>query len=885
MASRQMELNLNDPTAANSWIIAFLAIARTKEWVDSDEKKQITDNFVARCGIHSLTKIIAIVQPKVITEMPFEEIKKEIETYLAPQKKLIIAERTKFYGIKQDSNENVTEFLTRLNDASKYCEFDSLKTSQSPQEEMIKMGLISGLHNKIYKSKILERMQSIEMSTKEVVEYIQQLEQVGEYTDSKSSTGTMDDNINFSNLNQKRFSQRAKKGKSAMAKCKTCGKNHMGLCRKLNIICYKCSGKGHYANECNYASDNKEETNAQEECEFADIFSLNTSAPASMRNMVVYINRERFVFKMQEDSGASCSIISSKMWEDMNRPKLNKYKGAPLVSYDGSALKIMGTIEVLVENEGVYEVHQVKVVESLKNFGLMGRDMLPCKMINSVSKEKCDQPDEELGIIRNAKAHLQIREGTKPIFCQVRQIPIPLQKDVEDELDNMVRMGIISPIKNGGSEWASPLVCSRKANGKLRLCCDFKVTINKYLLNDSYHPPDMETVFSKLENAQVFAKYDLKSAYWQIELDEESKNLTIINTTKGLFRFNRLPFGVKTASSIFQRVIENVCGGLDGIIVYQDDVLVFAKDVDELNQRSSRLLERLNKRNVSVNWEKSERCLNELSFLGHIVSRDGIKPDKKLVDKVMNISVPRTKKEVERFMGIVNFYATKIPNFASICEPINKLRRSSMPFVWNSDQEQAFKMVKKVLCSDLIVKPFSVTKELTLTCDASEKAIGAVLSQEGFPIMYLSRILTEAERNYAVIEREALAIVWAVKRAEKFLLGKHFSLKTDHKALEYLFNPNKSLPKHTSARIQRWAITMVGYDYNIEYVKGESISHVDALSRMHFSDENVMNEKIVSEGIYWSQDFGVAWKDLMIETTHDRVLKKICERVKTDIIG
>ena len=529
-----------------------------------------------------------------------------------------------------------------------------------------------------------------------------------------------------------------------------------------------------------------------------------------------------------------------------------------------------------------YDICEVRVVRANKSFGLLGRDMLPSQLdelCNATSQD--DEP--ALGTIRNAKARLTISENAKPIFCNAREVPLLLKQKVEEELQKMIDMGIISPVPAGGSEWASPLVCVRKSDNTLRLCCDYKVTINKYLLNDQYNAPDMETIFSKLEGAKNFAKFDLKSAFWQVELDESSKKLTTINTSKGLFWFNRLPFGVKTASCIFQRIIENICKGLEGILAYQDDILVYAKDASELKIRSEALLKRLNKRNVQINWSKSIRSLESVTFLGHTVSAEGIEPDKKLVNKILNISPPRCRKDVERFLGLANFYHTKISNFAKICEPLNKLRRQGMPFVWRNEQQNAFVNLKEALCSRQVVQPYSLNKELTLECDASETSIGSVLSQEGAPVMFLSRTLTKNERNYAVIEKEALAIVWSVKRAEKFLLGRHFNIKTDHNSLEYIFGEHKCLPKHTSARIQRWAVTMTNYDYTIRYVRGKEIPHVDAMSRLNFTIEDITNINSLDEDIFWNDECGVTWMEIAQETINDRLLRGVKHRIKENL--
>ena len=885
MASRLPDLNLLEASRAMVWFTSFNAIARAKKWEDTEDKKEKTDNFIACCGLSALEKIISIVSPEKLENMNFATIEETIKKFLEPEKRLIVAERTKFYNAKQKNDEKITQFVARLRDLAKYCEFDQLKTAKSPEEEMIKIAMIAGIFKKEHQTKLLVKLQSEDMNTAELINFIHQLEQVAEFV---NPTQQQMDDINFNstsktsifqqqrNMNNEKFSQNG----NLKVKCSVCGRNgHLARnCRKATVECFKCHKKGHYANECHFSANDKVDNR-----DFADCFTSEEEKKiGNLIEVHVMLNNVEHTLAMQEDTGASCTIISTTMWKSLGSPKLQKFKGKSLKSYDGTSLTIIGVLPLLIKYRKRYDICEVRVVRANKSFGLLGRDMLPSQLdelCNATSQD--DEP--ALGNIRYAKARLTISENAKPIFCNAREVPLPLKQKVEEELQKMIDMGIISPVPAGGSEWASPLVCVRKSDNTLRLCCDYKVTINKYLLNDQYNAPDMETIFSKLEGAKNFAKFDLKSAFWQVELDESSKKLTTINTSKGLFWFNRLPFGVKTASCIFQRIIENICKGLEGILAYQDDILVYAKDASELKIRSEALLKRLNKRNVQINWSKSIRSLESVTFLGHTVSAEGIEPDKKLVNKILNISPPRCRKDVERFLGLANFYHTKMSNFAKICEPLNKLRRQGMPFVWRNEQQNAFVNLKEALCSRQVVQPYSLNKELTLECDASETSIGSVLSQEGAPVMFLSRTLTKNERNYAVIEKEALAIVWSVKRAEKFLLGRHFNIKTDHNSLEYIFGEHKCLPKHTSARIQRWAVTMTNYDYTIRYVRGKEIPHVDAMSRLNFTIEDITNINSLEEDIFWNDECGVTWMEIAQETINDRLLRGVKHRIKENL--
>jgi hypothetical protein len=328
-----------------------------------------------------------------------------------------------------------------------------------------------------------------------------------------------------------------------------------------------------------------------------------------------------------------------------------------------------------------------------------------------------------------------------------------------------------------------------------------------------------------------------------------------------------------------------ICEHLEGIVVYQDDILVFGDTADELKDRVQCLLKRLRKRNVQINWDKSIRQCTEVTFLGHQISRKGIAADPKLINKIREIKPPRCLKDLQHFLGLVNFYSTKINSYSSKCLPLNALRKKGTPFVWTTKQQQAFERLKEDIASDSVVRAYCLNKEVTLTCDASEKAIGAVLSQEGSPVMYLSRTLSQAEQRYSNIEREALAIVWSVKRAEKFLLGRTFTIQTDHSPLEHIFGDKKGIPKVTSARLQRWAISLMLYDYHIQYTPASHIPQADALSRLEFEDAkkevNVIYEEL-ELGVHYCFNEKVSWLDLVQETELDPVLVQVKQRIAKD---
>ena len=227
--------------------------------------------------------------------------------------------------------------------------------------------------------------------------------------------------------------------------------------------------------------------------------------------------------------------------------------------------------------------------------------------------------------------------------------------------------------------------------------------------------------------------------------------------------------------------------------------------------------------NVKINDKKSILETEEVAFLGHIIDKNGIRPNKELVKKVLEIKKQENKKELEKFLGLVQFYSRLVPNLAEKCKPLNELKKLGVNYQWNTSAQQAFNDLKQLLASEPCVKPFDVNEEVTLRVDASEYSLGGIMTQKGHPVMYLSRKLTEAETKYSNIEREALGIVWSIERARKLLIGKKFILQTDHEPLKYIFGTKSGLSKTISARLARWVIRLSAFDFTVNYVPGRTL--------------------------------------------------------------
>ena len=272
--------------------------------------------------------------------------------------------------------------------------------------------------------------------------------------------------------------------------------------------------------------------------------------------------------------------------------------------------------------------------------------------------------------------------------------------------------------------------------------------------------------------------------------------------------------GMKNASAIFQRVMEQVLSDIKGLIIYQDDVLVYANNESTLQKRLKAVKTRLAEKQITINEEKSITLTDEVSFLGFRVSARGIEPDDKLVNKINSMKAPTTRREIECFLGLLNYFGRLIPNFAEKTAPLNRLRKSTVPFIWSRECSEAFQSLKREITNAPVVHPYSIEKEATLTTDASCDALAAVLIQEGHPVIYVSRTLSNAERPTPIL-REALAVVWSVTRLKHFLLERPFSIITDHQPLEHLLGEKSAIPNSTSARISKWALMLMNFDYTI----------------------------------------------------------------------
>ena len=417
-----------------------------------------------------------------------------------------------------------------------------------------------------------------------------------------------------------------------------------------------------------------------------------------------------------------------------------------------------------------------------------------------------------------------------PIRQSIRRVPEALKDSINCEVSRMLEQKIIQP---SSSPWSSPVVMVQKKDGSWRFCIDYH-KLNAATHRDAYPLPRIEATLDSLKGCRYFTTLDLAAEYWQVGLEEDDKEKTAFSTLQGHFEFSVMPFGLTNAPATFQRLMECTLAGLthEQCLIYLDDIIVFSSSFSIHLECLRNVFTALPQAKLQLKLSKCSFGQTQVQYLGHIVSATGIKPDPRKIEVVSCYPVPQNVKELKQFLGLTNYYRKFISNYAHIAEPLHKMLRGPKKiFTWTTPCQQAFDHLKSRLVQLPVLSHPDFSVPFILHTDASETAVGAVLSQcidgKERVVSYWSRQLTKPERNYSTIEREALAVVSATKEFYPYLYGFSFQLVTDH-------NPLTSLRdiKDVGGRLTRWTLYLQQFNFTWEHRPGKHHCNADALSRL-----------------------------------------------------
>ena len=433
------------------------------------------------------------------------------------------------------------------------------------------------------------------------------------------------------------------------------------------------------------------------------------------------------------------------------------------------------------------------------------------------------------------EASLHLKPEYRPKFHKARPVPFALKQAIDRELDRLEGEGIIEKVSH--SHWAAPVVPVPKGDGQIRLCGDYKVTINPVLEVDQYPLPKPDDLFATLAGGKKFTKIDLTHAYQQMSLEESSRELVTINTHRGLYRYKRLPFGVASAPAVFQKVMDTVLQGLPKVICYLDDILVTGSTEEEHLENVEKVLQRLKQYNIRARRAKCAFLCDSVEYLGHHIDATGLHTTTSKVEAISQAPQPRNVQELRSFLGLLHYYGKFLPSLATLLHPLNTLLKTGHKWAWTQECTQAFEAAKKLLVTAPVLAHYDPSLPMKMAGDASAYGIGAVISHvfpdgRERPIAFASRTLTATERNYSQIEKEALSLVYGIRKFHQYLYGRSFVLVTDHKPLTTVLGPKNGIPPLAAARLQRWALLLSAYSYTIEFKPTRQHANADGLSRL-----------------------------------------------------
>ncbi|KAM7284083.1 uncharacterized protein ISCGN_001186 [Ixodes scapularis] len=850
--------------------------------------------FLSVIGPKTYSLLKSLTAPAKPSENTLEQLTQLLRNQLSPRVS-VIGERAKFHRRSQLEHESIAQYVAELRKLSQTCEFGGFL------DESLRDRFVCGLFRADIQRYLFAEDKTL--TFQKAVERALALEEAKKNVQEAHAKERSDD------LHKMSTEDSAKRKQSF--ECYRCGsdKHFARACPHIADKCMNCGKKGHVQRACRSA---KKKTVGGKKwvrtLQSDDTFNVQMLSPQSRRPITVDVEVQGTSLSMELDTGATVSIIPKQQFKKFQPPLKLEPTELRLKTYTGEVVQPCGFVKASVRYKGQEDVLPLYVVDH-NGPPLLGREWLTrlrldwdniCGVHKLSDSHRSDASkkyearlkelqakysrifDGTLGKIEGERATLFLKEQ-RPKFLKARNVPYALRSAVEEELQKLEQMGVIKQVST--SEFATPIVPVVKKDGTIRVCGDYKTTLNPVLDTEQYPLPKLEEILAALAGGKYFSKLDLSRAYQQVEMSEDSKKLLTLNTHKGLFAVNRLPFGVASAPALFQRIMDNILKGLPGVICYLDDILVTGATAEEHLRNLEAVFCTLQQKGVRVKREKCEFFKESLQYLGHIISETGVKPSEEKVQALLHAPAPTNIAQLRSLLGLINYYGKFTPRLATLAKPFYRLLQKDAPWCWNRKCQDAFQAIKEILSSTEVLAHYDPARPLQLSCDASAYGLGAVLShvmKDGTvrPIAYASRTLSKAEENYSQIEKEALALIFGVKKFHFYIYGREFTLITDHKPLQAILGPKSGIPAIAAARLQRWAVTLSAYKYKLAYRTSAENADADCFSRLPLQSTEVDDSHDETFYTLRLASLPVTSRDIARHTERDPVLSLVVDFTK-----
>ncbi|BES90768.1 Reverse transcriptase (RNA-dependent DNA polymerase) [Nesidiocoris tenuis] len=743
----------------------------------------------------------------------------------------IIYERFVFGTAFQEENEKIDAYVSRLRTLAATCGYKELES------EMIRDRLVIGIKSEDTKKQLIS--DSL-LTLKTAIDTCK----ANELADAQMASMKAKTESAVNKVASRPSTSSRGRISSRLVTCKYCGTTHKQgpkLCPAYGKRCAQCSKMNHFKSVCESGSgelskrrsgpgrSNRRPYNVrqlEEGSQYSDGSSEFSEEEAFCVQHVDWVNNGNaprrtwtcdIVFDVdgegrrqpcQLDSGATINVMEKATLTSLfgSLPALAP-STSTLVCFNNGSMQPIGEITLGAHRHGRVVQLKFQVVQNSRKKRLPLLSAAACEALDLVKLSSDvyaidsignaqDIVDEYSDVFRGiglleGECKLHVDPAVKPVKQPPRRVPVPLRKELKAKLDELLEKKIIAK-ENGPTEWTSNLVIVKTPN-KLRLCID-PFHLNKALRRSEFETPTFESITPELTKARFFSVMDTKDGFWNVKLDGQSSQLTTFWTPFGRFRWERLPFGLKVSGDEYQRRLHEIFGDIKNIVIVQDDILVLGVGGDDgeaskAHDKALReLLARARGANVKFNQQKVKLKLREVKYMGHIITNHGIKADPDKVRAIVDMQYPTDTKEVKSFLGLVTYLSKFVPNLSAIADPLRSLLHKNKRWSWAKEQEDAVDNIKQLISNAPVLAYFDPEKLVTLQADASSKGLGCVLLQEGHPVAFASRSLSDSEKNWANIERECLAIVFACERFSHYLVGgKGIVVQTDHKPLEAIF--------------------------------------------------------------------------------------------------
>ena len=763
-------------------------------------------------------------------------------------------ERFQFNRRDQHAGESIDEYVSVLRNMSKTCGFCKCMADKLLMDRLLLGVRDSRMQERLMATDNLTLMKAIdickamEAASFQLSSMRREVHAVARGSSHKSSSSKSSYKAHSTKKPTKGSTQHNKK----ILLCKFCCRQHemkKEMCPAWGQRCSVCNQPNHFrisklcpANTINLVEEDSDASSSSS----AESVSCVTHHAVNcieahdgpiLCNMIIHEERVRF----QIDSGSTVNLLPKKFLTSQDEIREEVVK---LEMWNKSTLQAVGRCKVKTRNPATGKKYNVDYVivegdflpliskKAAEKMDLIKVNYDSLELVNNISLTHIpdDYPDAfsstRVGTLPGSDVRLTLMDDAKPSIKPARTIPESLKAKVKEQLDTLESRGIIEKVTLP-TDWVNQMAVVQKKSGKVRLCLDPR-PLNVSLKREHYPLPVLDDILPQLSNATVFSICDLKDGYLHCPLDEQSSLLTTFATPWGRYKWKRLPFGLKVSSEIFQKRLLQALDGLIGVQCVADDIIIWGSSDAEHDDRLRKFLQRCQSVGIVLNKEKCQYRLQEISFLGHIVSSSGLKVDPSKVEAIVNMKPPTCKDDIHRLRGMVNYLARYLPKLTEVMQPLNDLTHKDVAWNWDANSDRAFQQLKDMLIEAPVLSFYDQKKELVIYTDASASGIGAVMMQEGTPIAYASRALSDTETRYSVIEKEMLGIVFALEKWNQYTFGREVIIYTDHKPLESICcKPLDRAPK----RLQGMLLRALAYDIEVCYLKGKDNFMADTLSR------------------------------------------------------